>query len=551
MVLDEPRGRVLLLDRHTPAIIAAPLDGGPRSMISGRQLGSGPAFEDPVAIARNPADGSLYVVDAGLKALFRVNSAGDRALLAGMGPGFFSPTDLDFDTERQEILLSDEQAGILAISPATGERRLISSGSSPGPTIYYHRGVGFDSARHRILTTDTSSLFAVDPATGARTMISDGIADAVQRFIGGMTVASQAGFAYLADEFANGVVRVDLLTGTRQTVTSSGLALFNYPAVGTGTELQYPADVVLTSGGRLLLVEGEYADPLVEVLPNGDRVTVRDAALGTGVHFRGPNGLKFDNARRVLLASDYVADFVAEIDPSTGDRSLITGRSDGRGSIDHEWMDAALGAAGEYYYVDFATDALHAVRPGETSRIVSDAATGTGPVFDAPIGIEIDVPRKLAYVIDLDAVFAVDLDTGDRTVIASGFNYLTGLAADFQARKLFVASSDGVFSIDLATGTRREVPLPSGNTNGSLAYDSITHSLLVVHQYPVQLEKFDETGSTRSVVDAQAPGCGPSLSRPRGVAVDGTRQIAYVADDAFDAIIAVDLRTGCRQLIAK
>jgi DNA-binding beta-propeller fold protein YncE len=553
MVLDEPKGRVLLLDRNTRAIVAAPLDGGPRSIVSGRQVGAGPAFVDPIAITMDPADRSLYVVDAESKAVFRVDAAGDRSWLTGIGPGLFSPTDLDFDSKRQELLLSDEQAGILAISLVTGAHRLVSSGSSPGPTIYYHRGVGFDAARDRILTTDTTSLFAVDPVTGTRTMISDGIVDPVQRFIGGMTVASQAGFAYLADEFANGVVRVDLLTGARQTITSSGLALFNYPPVGSGTELQYPADVVLTSGNRLFLIEGEYADPLVEVLSNGDRITVRDAALGKGVNFRGPQGLKFDATRRVLLVSDYVADFVAEIDPSTGDRTLITGRSDGRGTIDHEPMDAAMGAADQYYYVDFATDALYAVRTGEAPRHVSDAATGSGPAFDAPIGVEIDAAHGLAYVIDIDAVFSVDLATGERSVIDAGPGQLSGLTADFQARKLFVAElGGGVFSIDLATGTRQNVPLPAGMlTGGGIAHDAATHSLLVVNQYPRHLERIDEAGASRTTVDAMAPACGPTLERPRGVAVDSARQVAYVTDDAFDGIIAVDLRTGCRQLIAK
>ncbi|HEX6398373.1 MAG TPA: hypothetical protein VFZ95_13185 [Steroidobacteraceae bacterium] len=553
MVLDESQGRVLMLDRNTRAIVAAPLDGGPRSIVSGRQVGSGPAFVGPMAITRDAGDGSMYVVDDELDAVFRVSAAGDRTLLAGNGPAFYSPTDLDFDSKRQELLLSDEQVGILAISPVTGQRRLVSTGSSAGPTIYYFRGVGFDAVRDRILTTDMSSLFAVDPVSGARSMISDGIADVVPRFIGGMTVASQAGFAYLADEFVNGVVRVDLLTGARQTVTSSGLPLFNYPPVGSGTELQYPADVVLTSGNRLFLVEGEYADPLVEVQPNGDRIAVRDAALGKGVNFRGPQGLKFDATRRVLLVSDYVADFIAEVDPSTGDRSLITGRSDGRGTIDHEWMDAAVGAAGQYYYVDLATDALYAVRAGETPRIVSDPTTGSGPAIDGPLGVEIDAPRGLAYVINRDAVISVDLATGDRIVIDASSHDLSGLAADFQARKLFVAGlGGGVFSIDLATGAHQTVPLPAGTrTNGGLAHDATTHSLIVVNQYPAHLEKFDEAGASRSVVDSLAPACGPALERPRGVAVDAARQVAYVTDDAFDGIIAVDLRTGCRQLIAK
>jgi hypothetical protein len=46
-------------------------------------------------------------------------------------------------------------------------------------------------------------------------------------------------------------------------------------------------------------------------------------------------------------------------------------------------------------------------------------------------------------------------------------------------------------------------------------------------------------------------GHGPALLWPRGVTVHAERQVAFVTDDAYDAVIAVDLRTGNRQLIAK
>jgi DNA-binding beta-propeller fold protein YncE len=555
MVLDEPRGRLVLVDRYTATVVASPLNGGPRTMVSGRQVGSGPAFVEPIALCLDPDGQNLYVVDGALKAIYRVDLvSGNRTRLAGSGPPIYSPVELDFDPIRHALVLSDESVGILTIDPATGERRLLSSFQSAGPYIYAYRGLAFDPRSDQILVSDGSSIFAVSPGSGNRRMISDANSDPISRFLYGMTVMPHSNFAYAADEFVNGVVRVDLATGARETVTSSGLELFNYLPVGSGPDLQYPEDVVVSSDDRLFLIEGEYADPLIEVKPNGDRVLVRNAALGTGVNFRGPQGIKYDAARNLLLVADNVADFLAAIDPATGNRTVITGRSDGKGSIDFDLMDGAFDAAGQYYYVDFTTKTLYAVRAGETPRVVSDMATGSGPALNHPTGIEIDALGHTAYVIDGEAVVAIDLVTGARRVIAAEFTSLTGLSADLANQRLFVSEGSGrVFTIDLASNTRHPFSLPAADAtwSGDIAHDSATHSLLIVRENPARLDRIDTMSATISPVDSQAPNCGPAFKLPIAVAVDSARQVAYVTDDFYDAVIAVDLRTGCRQLIAK
>jgi DNA-binding beta-propeller fold protein YncE len=461
---------------------------------------------------------------------------------------------LDFDPVRHHLVLSDEFNGIWTIDPATGERRLLSSYQSAGPAIYAYRGLAFDPLGRRILVSDGGSLFGVNADSGDHTMISDGLGDPVTHFLFGMTVAPDSNVAYATDEFINGVVRIDLATGARDTVTSSGLALDNYLPVGAGLDLQYPNDVIVGPENRLFLIEGEFADPLVEVKPNGDRTVVRDAALGAGVNFRGPAGVKYDPASRMLLVADDVADFVAQIDPSTGNRTVVSGRSDGQGSIDFDPMDGAFAAGGRYYYVDFTTNALYSVRAGEDAQVVSDLTTGSGPALNNPTGIEIDAQQNTAYVIDQDVVLAVDLTTGARQVIASGFTSLTGLTADLPNRRLFVAEGPGnVFSIDLARNTRGLVSSSTAGAvwSGDLAYDDATHSLVVVRENPARLDEIDVTSGSMTAVNAQTPNCGPTLRMPTGIAVDSARQVAFVTDDFYDAVIAVDLRTGCRQLVAK
>lgn len=553
MVLDSARDRVLLLDRFSAAIIASPLNGQPRSIVSGRHVGSGPAFREPRALCMDPGGQALFVAESLQGDVYRVDIAtGNRTLLGASGAAYFAPMEMDFDPVRGRILMSDETAGILSIDPTTGERRQLSSGQSPGPTIYAHRSLAFDSAGDRILVSDGHSLFAVNPVNGSRSMLSGWNADPISRFFHGMVVAPQSNAAYMADEFANGVVRIDLANGGRATATSSGLALYGYPAVGAGLELQYPNDVVVGTDGRLFLVEGEYADPLVEVRPNGDRVVVRNAALGTGVNFRGPQGIWFDGARNALVVADNVADFIAEIDPATGNRTLVTGRADGRGSIDFDLMDAAPGAADEYFYVDFTTNALYAVRAGAAARVVSDANTGAGPALDNPTSLALDLPRGVAYVADGTRVLSIDLATGDRRVVAAIFGFIAGLAADFPNQMLYVAEeTGGVHRLDLTAGTVRLISPLFGLYNADIAFDSATRTVIALREYPLRLDRIDEAAVRTTPIDTQAPGCGPNLTAPRGVDVDPVRQVAYVTDDFYDGVIAVDLRTGCRQLVAK
>ena len=552
MVIDAPRARVLMTDRYSATIVASPLNGGARSIVSGRHVGSGPAFAEPMALCLDPDGQNFYVADSEQRAVFRVNlQTGNRTRLDVSGPTFFTPVEMDFDPVRGNVLLSDESSGVFSISAATGVRQLVSTYQNTSPSLYAFRGLAFDAAVGRILVSDGSSLFSVNPVNGVHQLIADGRLEPIGRFYAGLTMGPQPNVVFAADEFNNGVARIDLATGAVQTVTSSGIALYNVPPVGSGPDLQYPNDVVVSPDNRLFLVDGDYADPLVEVKTDGDRVVVRNAALGTGVNFRAPNGIKFDAARNKLVAADYVADVIAEIDPTTGDRAVVSGRSDGRGSIDTDLMDVALDATGQSYYVDFQANGLYAVRAGESTRVVSDAATGSGPLLDNPTGLEIDAERNKAYVIDQDVVLEIDLTTGARRILASGFLTLAGLTADLSTQSLYVAEESGrIFRIDLTSGNRTPLSNDSTLWNGDIAYDNVTHSLLAVRVYPVRLDRVLTNGAAVPV-DSPSPNCGPTLKDPQGVAVDSARQIAYVTDDAYDAVIAVDLRTGCRQLIAK
>jgi DNA-binding beta-propeller fold protein YncE len=562
MVLDPSRNRVLAVDRYTAAIIATPLDGGARTIVSGAQVGAGPALLAPVALAMDTEGDTLYVADDELRALLRVDPvSGARTVISdrsrGTGPLPFEPTEMDFDSIRGSIIVSDENQGVLVVDPATGDRRVLSSSTSAGPQPFFYRGIGFDLGRDRYLVSDSVSLFALNPVTGVRTMLSDWLTDpSFGRFFRGMSVASDSGMVFVGEEISDGVLRIDLSSGQRHQATSSGLpAPWNFPVVGSGPPLQYPNDVVFDAAhGRLLVIEGEYADPLMEIAANGDRTVIRNAGLGTGLHFRGPSGLKYEPTRHSLLAADWVADLIVEVDPASGDRRSIRAPTDGRGSILEDPMDVAFNpVTGLFYVVDFQSSSLYSIDAhGGARTIIADATTGTGPPLGRPERIEIDPQRAVAYLLDpfSASIIAVDLGSGTRRLVAGTFSSAMGIALDLVHRRLLVAEATGaIYSIGLDDGANERVAtgLASSIGGSEIAYDSATNSVLVLDEGVGSLRTIDlDTGARALLV-----GHGPVLLWPRGVSVDAERQVAFVTDDAYDAVIAVDLRTGSRQLIAK
>ena len=87
MVLDPTRNRVLLADLESGSIIAAPLDGGARVLVSGRHVGSGPALLHPTAITINPQGDAIFVADDVLGTIFNINVAtGNRTELGSGEP---------------------------------------------------------------------------------------------------------------------------------------------------------------------------------------------------------------------------------------------------------------------------------------------------------------------------------------------------------------------------------------------------------------------------------------------------------------------------------
>lgn len=594
VILDPGRDRYLYADRFSGTIVAVARNGYGRSVVSGAGRGTGTALVEPLDLAFDTQNDRLYVLDVELDAVLRVDPvSGDRVLVSGgpfgsrvgTGDPILTPTGLVFDGGRGMILVADGGRGALhAVNPATGNRTVFSDNTAAfGPPLSSYGRLALDAPRNRaiVLASSTHEIHVVDLATGRHALLSDETDDLpnAARYFTGISVAPLLGVAYLADDFSNAVVRVSLLDGARLSVSSSGLAAgcCTHPVIGTGPELEWPTDVLFDeTQNRLFVIEEAFADSLIEVdQASGNRELRTHAAVGAGINFKDLGGITLDAAARTAYVVDQISDIVTAVDLRDGSRRLIAGSPTGRGTIDTSPLALALDeAANALYVVDFTANSLYVldVTTG-ARRTVSDQSAGSGPLIDNPVDVTLDTGSGVAYVLDrgLRALLEVQLAGGNRRTVSGagvglgpGIGDPAGFELDLANRRAFVADAggDAIVRVDLATGDRTFVSSSSvgaGPRFGELrdvSLDAVHGRLLAIDGFPNRVMAVDLATGARTVLSGENGGIanvggGLSFASPRALDVDTTHGIAFVTDGLYDAVIAVDLLSGFRQIVAR
>jgi hypothetical protein len=126
--LDLARGRALTTRAHSNPIVAIDLKSGNRNVLSGDNAGTGPALQEPTALAVAPAMGLVFAWDKTGKHLLAIDLAsGNRRLVAdtmtGMGVSLPSLDHLAF---AQELLYAEQGGSVLAFDPIEGHRVVVS-----------------------------------------------------------------------------------------------------------------------------------------------------------------------------------------------------------------------------------------------------------------------------------------------------------------------------------------------------------------------------------------------------------------------------------------
>jgi DNA-binding beta-propeller fold protein YncE len=322
------------------------------------------------------------------------------------------------------------------------------------------------------------------------------------------------------------------------------------------------------SQNRLFVVDQGFAAPLIEVdEATGNRTLLTNSAVGLGINFKGPWGIVLDPANHTAFVTDIVADIVVAVNLDDGSRQLIAGSPTGRGTIATDPIAVDVDAAeAQLYIVDFTENSLYSLDLATGARrTISDATTGSGPVLENPIDVAVDPTAGVVYVLDalLDALLSVDRASGDRRIVASGFGGPAGCAVDRDNGVAYVSTGFGdVIRVDLSSGQQTVVSSnlvgagPRLGQIGDLALDAKHGRLIALDRYPNRVFSIDIATGDRRIAsgpgtNGSEAGGGPSLELPRAVEVDPSRGIAYVTDDLYNAVIAVDLASGFRQVVAR
>jgi hypothetical protein len=387
--------------------------------------------------------------------------------------------------------------------------------------------------------------------------------------------------ALVVDKVMHALLAVDLNNGE--------ISLISGLSTGTGLAFESPEAVALDSANNRALVMDWNLKALLSVdLGSGNRTIIsKNGVKGAGPAFVGSGDLSLDSAnQRVLVADDGLSAFFT-VDLDSGDRTVISDENTGAGPAFFTPEAVDLDSANNRALVtDSGLGALLEVDLNSGDRtVISDENTGSGPAFDFPVAVALDNTNGRALImnyVDLGddyriALVAVDLDSGDRTVISDEntgagplfFSVDPSIALDKGKNRALVVDGESglnaLLTVDLSNGNRTKISdssLGSGppfNFPSDVAIDNANRRALVVNrgiqdEFSGALLAVNLNGGNRSVISSNSTGKGHSFDLPEAMALDTANNRALVVDNGANnpnaLLIAVNLRSGNRKVIS-
>ena len=288
-----------------------------------------------------------------------------------------------------------------------------------------------------ILVSDVlnAAIYDVNPTTGARTVFSEsGVAGTGVALSSPQGIAfDPLGFVVVADSGLNALVKIDETTGNRSILSALGTQ-------GAGVGFNNPIGVATDALGRIYVADqGGFSGnggQVFEVDPTtGNRTVISGNGVGSGTVFDNIGGIAFVGGKLVVTDSgDFAtASSVLSVDPIIGGRTVIA-----TGGVLDNVRGVTIGPGGSVYTADGGGGFPTFSNPGSVVNVALDSGMltttsggsgviGPGPAFANPYDIATGM-NGLLYMTDAGdsssgiptQVFSVDPTTGKRVTVSGG-----------------------------------------------------------------------------------------------------------------------------------
>jgi hypothetical protein len=564
--IDPANDRLLMIDSGSDALIAVNLVTGVQNVVSATDSNSAHNISGSSGVALDAANQLLYVAannfpDAGVVRIDLANGQRTVTSSGSVGGGGLTPIQVNgvaFDNvtnpSTPRLLLSGNFAtpsqltGIVAIDIATGDRTEFST-STPvgtGTALVAPTSMVIDAARNQLVVLDfpENKLVGVNLGNGNRTPLNSFTLGSgpYPSFVNALAI-NPATNTLFAGQNSGAVYAIDLTTQARTSLVNTD--------VGLSDRISAPQNLALVSepffGTSLIYLQGIQGQ-LYRLNPDtGTRSIVSWSAppsvmIGTGPSLAGAVDFVVDrrpgagNSVLVMVANNFTAQYeLLSVDLATGNRTHVADVVSDH--VDKYPMRMALDVAG--------------------NRVLYTNTSLSGP--------------------HIDQLFAIDLATGVTSTIsdassgnAATYPVLGNIVLEPAANptRALVTKSDGftgeIVSVDLATGARSLFDSPSAGSGvtyrypGPMFLDAAGARLLWANPgYPANFVSRPLAGGARQLVSGVDPtsmsvrGTGPEQRAVSGVDVDTVNEVAYVTSVNSQSIMAIDLLSGDRIIIAR
>lgn len=405
------------------------------------------------------------------------------------------------------------------------------------------------------LTSFPDQLFLVDPETGERTLASGADRGAGPGFFSARDVTSlgDGSHVLVIGQFANWW-RVDLATGDRTLIEPSGFDAHDAADDPTRARIAW-IDIAFD------LLKAIDPDTLVETL-------VSDGNDGFAPAMSFPIALEYDPFGDRYIVLDGILPGVLAVDPDDGTRKLLSDFDDAaEGPLLPDF--ALLAIAGDrklaWTIAQPSGDLIEIKLNFGTRRVALPGDAAFGPSLAAARGLAVLDDSRLVAAVG-DGLVLIDLAANRRSELARtrlgtgrdlpiGFFQVHPVFDRRRGRLLFVDPQGGIEAVDLATGDRSVVL--DGSDPGApfrasdLFLDDATGRCFALADDFETLAELDPKTFEAKLVSSPTVGAGDPLDGALAVVADVPRGRAFVVGGSTPRRIAVvDLATGDRTTLA-